>query len=238
MVALADASALVGDVSPISIISWHSGKLHRTARSSCDAETQAASLAEEESEYCRLVIADVLHNGCDLRNWQASCSLVPAALIIDCRGVYDALARSESSCLGLQGKRSAIEALALKRSMARTKSSLRWCHSAAQLGDFLTKPALRAAAPFEQLVQKGYHWRLLYDPEFTSARKRASQGLHPLEQIKPKVSYRDLVEAAKTSNAWAILECAVGPLALDTPGDLDFIELQGLKATARSVQLG
>ena len=78
----------------------------------------------------------------------------------------------------------------------------------------------------------------MYDPEFTSARKRASQGLHPLEQIKPKVSYRDLVEAAKSSNAWAILECAVGPLALDTPGDLDFIELQGLKATARSVQLG
>ena len=47
MVALADASALVGDVSLISIISWHSGKLHRTACSSCDAETQAASLAEE-----------------------------------------------------------------------------------------------------------------------------------------------------------------------------------------------
>ena len=78
-------------------------------------------------------------------------------------------------------------------------------------------PALRAAALFEQLVQTGFHWRLMYDPEFTSARKRASQGLRPLEQIKPKVSYRDLGDSAKPSNAWALLACAVGQLGLDPP---------------------
>ena len=59
--------------------------------------------------------------------------------MVDCRGVYDALARSSSSCLGLKDKKSGLEALALKQSLVECGTIIRWCHSAAQLGDVVTK---------------------------------------------------------------------------------------------------
>ena len=40
----------------------------------------------------------------DLLNWHAQPRQIPDALLVDCRGVYDALARSSSSCLGLKDK--------------------------------------------------------------------------------------------------------------------------------------
>ena len=69
----------------VSVISWHSGQLARVARSSNAAERQAAVDPEGE-----------------LTNVAAQ---VRATLVLDSRGVYDALARSESLCLGLKDKR-------------------------------------------------------------------------------------------------------------------------------------
>ena len=37
-----------------------------------------------------------------LEKWQEVMAQVPAPLVLDSTGVYDALARSESSCLGLK----------------------------------------------------------------------------------------------------------------------------------------
>ena len=91
-------------------------------------------------------------------------------------GVYDALARSESACLGLKDKRSGLEASSLKRSLVETRCGLRWTHSAAQLADCMTKRSEEAQKPFELLKRRGWKWRLVYDPSFTSARKRAQKG--------------------------------------------------------------
>ena len=62
--------------------------LRRVARSSSAAETQAAADGDDEAV------------------WQSEARQIPAALVVDCRGVYDALARSSSSCLGLKDKKS------------------------------------------------------------------------------------------------------------------------------------
>ena len=96
--------------------------------------------------------------------------------MFDSRGVYDALARSKSACLGLKDKRSGLEALSLKRSLVETRCGLRWTHSAAQLADCMTMGSEEAQKPFELPKRRGWKWRLVYDPSFTSDRKRAQKG--------------------------------------------------------------
>ncbi|CAK0852323.1 unnamed protein product [Prorocentrum cordatum] len=98
----------------------------------------------------------------------------------DCRGVFDALDRSESSALGMKDKRSALEALALKRGMAATATSLRWCHNGAQLSDCMTKNAEKARASHNLWQQRGT-WKLIYDSNFISEKHRKQKGLDTLE---------------------------------------------------------
>ena len=88
------------------MISWHSGKFARVARSSNAAEVQAAADAEGELGYIRLSLRELVGETIPLQRWQEAAAHVPGALVFDSRGVYDALARSESACLGLKDKRS------------------------------------------------------------------------------------------------------------------------------------
>ena len=103
--------------------------------------------------------------------------------MLDARGVYDALSRSESTCLGLRDRRSGFEALALKRNMQAAGCLLRWTHSDAQLADCLTKDANKARASYELLERRGFTWRLVYDPRFTAARRRQVQGADVLDNL-------------------------------------------------------
>ena len=88
---------------------------------------------------------------------------------MDCRGVYDALARSLSSCLGLKDKKSVLEALALKQSLVECGTTIRWSRSAAQLGDVVTTDTDAARAPWELFVRRGFRWKLIHDPKFESS---------------------------------------------------------------------
>ena len=94
-------------------------------------------------------MTEVLFGQLDLRNWQSEARQIPAALVVDCRGVYDALARSSSFCLGLKDKKSGLEALALRQSLVECGTIIRWCHSSAQLHDVVTKDSDAARAPWE-----------------------------------------------------------------------------------------
>ena len=54
IIGVANKTFLEQAESPINVISWHSGKLARVARSSNSAELQAAADAEGELSYIRL----------------------------------------------------------------------------------------------------------------------------------------------------------------------------------------
>ena len=97
-----------------------------------------------------------------LQRWEDAAAQIPAALVLDSRGVYDALARSESACLVLKDKRSGLEALSLKRSLVETQCGIRWTHSAAQLEDCMTKGSEETQKTFELLKRRGC--RLLLRP--------------------------------------------------------------------------
>ena len=73
--------------------------------------------------------------------------------------------------LGLSGKRSALEAMALKISLPLTKTRLHWVRSEAQLADVMTK----SSGPGRN------RWRIMFDPRMRSARKRKMEGLDLLE---------------------------------------------------------
>ncbi|CAK0907562.1 unnamed protein product [Prorocentrum cordatum] len=154
LIFMTDYSLMQNKEAPISLIAWASAKLPRVCRSSSAAEVQAASEAQEELEFCRLVLSELLLGPTPLKQWAAGCAKIPGALVLDCRGVFDALDKSESSALGMKDKRSALEALALKRGMAATATSLRWCHSGAQLSDCMTKNSEKARASYN-LKKKG-----------------------------------------------------------------------------------
>ena len=102
------------------------------------------------------MLEKILVGQLDLRNWQSEARQILAALVVDCRGVYDALARSSSSCLGLKDKKSGLEALALKQSLVECGTVIRWCHSAAQLDDVVTEDSDAARAPWELFVRRGF----------------------------------------------------------------------------------
>ena len=103
--------------SKVSVISWHSGKFPRVARSSNAAELQVAADTEGELIFVSSVFLENLRRYITLKKWQDVAAQVPATLVLDSRGENDALPRSESSCLGLKGKRSSLETLALRKSL-------------------------------------------------------------------------------------------------------------------------
>ena len=160
LVFIAISELLQGRESTMSLISWHSSRLKQVARSSSAAETQAAADGGDEAVYIRLCLGDVLFGQLELQNWQSETRQILAALVVDCRGVYDAMARSSSSYVGLKDKKSGLEALALKQSLVECETMIRWCHSAAQLRDVVTIDSDAARAPWELFVRRGFPWKL------------------------------------------------------------------------------
>ena len=65
---LADAEFLTGQKGALSLVSWHRGRCQRIGRCSLSTEAQAASEAQEEEEYVRLVIVDLLFQ--DANMWE------------------------------------------------------------------------------------------------------------------------------------------------------------------------
>ena len=139
-----------------------------------------------------------------LQRWEDAAAQIPAALVLDSRGVYDALARSESACLGLKDKRSGLEALSLKRSLVETQCGLRWTQSAAQLADCMTKGSEEAQKPFELLKRRGWKWRLVFDPPFNSARKRAQKVHDVLDYLPSTTAEEEFWNISRDSTTWGV----------------------------------
>ena len=168
---------LNGSAAPCNPIAWHSKQCPRVARSSGSAETQGAAQGQEEMEYVRLLWYEISHGGVELP--QADSLVASGAggvLVIDAKGVIDAISRSESAALSMADKRSAVEGLALKESLGRTRTLLRWIHSEANVADALTKFDHRACGLLREFLRSPV-WVLKYDPTFTSSKKLRAAAL-------------------------------------------------------------
>ena len=106
-----------GSAAPCCLIKWHSRRCPRVARSSSSAETQAAAQAQEETEILRLLWLKIVQGGHDDTIINQEIFKIGGCLIIDAKGVFDAIHRSESAALFVQDKRSAVEGLALREAI-------------------------------------------------------------------------------------------------------------------------
>ena len=156
------------------------GRCRRSARNFLSTEVQAAGEAQEEGEYVRLVIVDLLFQ--DANKWSANeqIPLLPRALVLDCEALYDGVSRSDSSALGWADKRSTLEAMALKISLSSTGTHLHWVHSEAQLADVMTKSSGPSRNIFAEFMKRD-RWRIIFHPQMRSARKRKIEGLNLVE---------------------------------------------------------
>ena len=93
---------------------------------------------------------------------------------MDAKGVSDAIHRSESAALSMQDQRSAVEGLALREAIGRTRTLLRWCYSEANVADALTKADNRTHELLRKFIRSRV-WRIVWDPEFTSSKKLEQQ---------------------------------------------------------------
>eukprot|EP00959_Pyramimonas_sp_CCMP1952_P385983 8089130-Pyramimonas_sp.AAC.1 len=80
LIFMTDQALLQNEEAPISLVSWASAKLPRVCRSSSAVEVQAASEAQEESEFCRLLLSEILIDPDALKQWAQGCARIPGAL--------------------------------------------------------------------------------------------------------------------------------------------------------------
>ncbi|CAK0911327.1 unnamed protein product, partial [Prorocentrum cordatum] len=171
----AKSSDRLTEACDFTVLDWGSRKLKRVARSSLSAESQEASDAEGEQMMVRLVLYEVLVGSVDLRNRAAALHHIPGALVADCKAFYDGVVKSESAGLGLDERRTAIEALALRRALEEGEAIVRWVHCHAQLADGMTKASQQAFNVLHAFL-KSQRWKIVHDERFLSARKRSALG--------------------------------------------------------------
>ena len=172
-----------GKMSPVTLLSWHSNKIDRTCRSPACAETHAVVDAEDELYHLRHMWSEMHHSPKRLSKMSPDeiVALTSGLTVTDSKNLYDKLNKDTQVVKGAE-RRADIEALSLKESSRHNGMMLRWVHSDAQLGNSLTKTSEKhQALMFLRLNQ---HWKITYDENMTSARRRKSQGIQPMEHIK------------------------------------------------------
>ena len=142
-----------------SLVSWHSSRLKRVTRPFSAAETQEAA-DDDEAVYSRLCVKEILLEQLDEQTSTQKHDKVRLLLVADCRGLSGAVALR----LVFKDKKSGLDALAVKQSLEECGTMIRWCHSAAQQGDVVTKDSDVARAPWELFVRRGFRWKLIHEP--------------------------------------------------------------------------
>lgn len=135
VIGLIHKSILDGVCTRVNLISWRSGKLPRTARSSLSAEASA------EAMFCRALFAELFGHDMNLRASEDTTKKVAGAMLIDAQSVFDTFHKGNgaSSAFSMKEKYSAPELLRLQWNMMKQNADLLWVSSDAQLADGLTK---------------------------------------------------------------------------------------------------
>jgi hypothetical protein len=177
---LAPQSLRRGELSKVTLLYWKSGKIHRKCRSPACAEVHAVVGAEDDLYHLRYLWSEMHYPRSMLEKLSAPeiVNLTPGITITDSKNLSDKI-NTDSPTVKGEEKRSTIEALALKDSSTESGTMLRWVHSDAQLANSLTKPLEK-----QQLLlffQLNQSWRIIYDEQMKSARRRKADGIKPME---------------------------------------------------------
>ena len=173
-----DDRLMEGALVKISPIFWQSAKIQRVCRSSGSAETNAAVDADDELYAVRFQAFEFQGGQVPLWRCDDAVQQVSGVLISDSTNLYD---RVNQTVLTLKGaeKKTDIATLCLKESMNSTGLRVRWVNGDSQLANSLTKD--NELHQYFEFLRRDGQWRIVYDPELLSGRKRKQLGLGPLE---------------------------------------------------------
>ena len=103
----------------------------------------------------------------DPRQAATAADICASAIVIDAKGLYDAINKDGiSSSLD---KRAGIEIMCIKEELARQKTQLRWVSSERMLADGMTK--IHARQVLVDMLRSGF-LSLVKDKQFTAAKKK------------------------------------------------------------------
>jgi hypothetical protein len=169
---------LQGAECPVTPVFWQSAKIDRVCRSSGCSETRAVVDAEDELFAIRYQWSEMMGHNPNLREPDDHVKKVVGVVVTDSRNVYDKMQKTMITPKGAE-KRADIEILCLKEAEQYSGTILRWVHSDAQLANSLTK----ADQPWQisLFYKMSSRWKIVYDPNMTSAKKRKAQGITAMQ---------------------------------------------------------
>lgn len=169
--AIASSRILEGRESRTSILDYRSFKLDRPVKGSNGAEGQAIFECEDKGWKCRLFWSVLYGERLTRTNADVLSSLAESLLIMDSRGVFDALSNSDSSLLGMSNAKTGVELMSVQRGVRDGSNSyLTWVPSNFNLSDSMTKVGAEAFK-VALLWQQRKTWSVKFDYDFVSARK-------------------------------------------------------------------
>ena len=158
---------LSGEPMPLTMIDWHSRKLHRMCRSSMAAEAQASAAAVDELEWCKVFWSTMINPMLPIETEQTLRVSGLSYVLTDAKSLFDA-SKSVTSGMHLNERRTAIEVAIVAERVKVMNAAWKWVNSHQQLADGLTKPA--AKDRFAEILSRGNH-QMKFDPNFTAAKK-------------------------------------------------------------------
>ena len=151
-------------------MTWRSTKAPRESLGSNGSEVQAITVGEDVVFLLRALWFDV-HGGQVLRG-RLEKDLVDATsggLMMDSRGVFDAMTRNLSSLHGLRSSRAGYELTIAVQQALRLKTQLRWVNGLAMLADGLTKAGNKK--DLLNFFVNRQKWSIIHDESFTAGKK-------------------------------------------------------------------
>lgn len=190
---------LAGSEETVAIIHWRSSKTPRQVLGSNGAEVQSITEGEDATFKIRAMWAE-LHGVKLKRNTmytqvRDSCK---GGIVMDSRGIFDAMVRNVSSLHGLRSSRAGYELTLSVQQAIQVETALRWVNGLAQLADCLTKANERKV--FLRFLAQGQLWRLVYDEKFEAGRKMRKRELEA--SMKRQEFFLGVLESWANLNRW------------------------------------
>lgn len=149
------------------------------------SETKAGVECDDDIFFVRAVWSELQGHYLQLRDPSETVKKTPGVLVSDSRNLYDKVTKPVMTIKGAE-KRSDMEGLIIKESMDTTGLQVRWVHSDAELANPLTK--IGEKHQFWMFRRMRQSWKIVHDPNMSSARTRKKEGLEAMDERKAVVS--------------------------------------------------
>ena len=198
--ALAPKEILNGEETSIAVINWKSSKCPRQCLGSNGSEVQAVTAGEDETFRLRAQWAEMHGVVLDRTNiYDLVREHTMGIIVMDTRGIFDAMTRNISSLHGLRSSRAGYELTLAVQQALKIGTGFRWVNGLAMLADCLTKFSERKI--FLQFLAEGQKWRIVHDPKFVAGKKlkkrELEQATRQMEQL-----FVDSVREMAHSSRW------------------------------------